>query len=199
MTVQEFWTLCQRPENRSRIIELLRGEVIELPIPYHKHGVVCARMGFLLDEYAHRVGLGYILLGCVGTILPHPPPSVLGPDVAYHTHATADGESDTGWVETIPVLVVEVVSANDDPAVTDAKIREYLTNGVEVVWQVDCEERNVTVYRPDKPMEVIKQDGDLTGGDALPGLSIKVADLFRLPGDRPPAPPATPPQPPAAP
>jgi Uma2 family endonuclease len=64
---------------------------------------------------------------------------------------------------------------------------------------VDYEERNVTVYRPDKTMEVIKEDGELTGGDELPGLSIKVTDIFRLPGDQPAAPPQPAPQPPAAP
>ena len=76
----------------------------------------------------------------------------------------------------------------------NAKIQEYLTNGVKIVWQVDYEERNVTVYRANQNMEVIREGGELTGGGDLPGLVIKVADIFKLPGDRPPASP----QPPAA-
>jgi hypothetical protein len=44
-------------------------------------------------------------------------------------------------------------------------------------------------------MEVVGDDGELTGGDDLPGLSIKVADLFKLPGDRA-APATAPPHPP---
>ena len=74
----------------------------------------------------------------------------------------------------------------------NAKIQEYLTNGVKVVWQVDYEERNVTVYRPDKMMEVVREGGELAGGDDLPGLVIKVADIFKLPGGGP-SPPASPP------
>jgi len=61
----------------------------------------------------------------------------------------------------------------------NAKVREYLTNGVKVVWQVDYEDRNVTVHRPNQIMEIIKEDGELTGGDDLPGLLIKVADIFK--------------------
>ena len=50
----------------------------------------------------------------------------------------------------------------------------------------------MTIYRPKRGIEVIKQDGELTGGDELPGLTIKVADLFTLPGERT-APPIQPP------
>ena len=184
MNVPQFWDFCQRPENRARILELLYGEVIELPIPYLKHGVVCARMGFLLDEYARRLGRGYVLLGCVGTILQHDPPSVLGPDVAYHAHWDSDADPLTGWANTMPELVVEAVSPNDNPTITAAKIREYLRNGVKIVWLVNCEERNVIALRPNQQVEVVGEEGELTGGEELAGLSIQVADIFKLPSER---------------
>jgi Uma2 family endonuclease len=69
---------------------------------------------------------------------------------------------------------------------------------VKVVWLADPELKTVTVYRSKDNLVVLKPADDLIGGDELPGFSCQVADLFRLPGDRP-AVPSPPPQPPAAP
>jgi Uma2 family endonuclease len=119
-----------------------------------------------------------------GVALSDDPESVLGPDAAYFTDVSKFEDLHPKWVDVPPVLVVEVSSPNDRPGRVNAKIQEYLTNGVKIVWQVDYEEQNVSVHRPNRSMEVIKKDGELTGGDDLPGLSIKVAELFKLPGDR---------------
>jgi Uma2 family endonuclease len=86
-----------------------------------------------------------------------------------------------------------VWSPNDRPGATNAKIREYLASGVKFVWLVEHEERCVTVYRPKQDMEVIGESGELTGGDDLPGLVIRVADIFKLPRERGAAPPPPPP------
>ena len=82
------------------------------------------------------------------------------------------------------MLAVEVLSPNDKMSEMNAKVLDYLTSGVKVVWVVDYEIRNVTVYRPDKMMVVFKRTDQLAGGEDLPGFSILVNDFFKLPGDR---------------
>jgi Uma2 family endonuclease len=59
------------------------------------------------------------------------------------------------------------------------------------VWLIDPEARNVTMYRRGKEPFVVEENQELTGEDVLPGLRCLVADFFRLPGDKPPAPPAS--------
>jgi Uma2 family endonuclease len=198
MTADEFWEFVHRRENEDRNFELIRGEVVEVSRPTKPHGAVTALVAFELQLYVRSIRKGYVVSNDSGIVIAEDPDSVLGPDVAYFTDANKLEDLHPKWGDVPPVLAVEVSSPNDRPGRMNAKIQEYLTNGVKVVWQVDYEERNVTVYRPGKNLQVIKEDGELTGGDDLPGLSIKVADIFKLPGDRqPPAPPApAPSQPP---
>jgi Uma2 family endonuclease len=190
MTADEFWDFVHRPENQDRDFELIRGEVVEVSRPTQPHGAVAANVAFELKLYVRATRKGYVIINDSGIVLGGKPESVLGPDIAYF--ATSDKFEDIHpkWGEIPPVLVVEVASPNDRPGRTNAKIQDYLTNGVKVVWQVDYEERNVTVHRPNRSMEVVKEDGELAGGDDLPGLSIKVAELFKLSGDQPATPPA---------
>jgi Uma2 family endonuclease len=86
------------------------------------------------------------------------------------------------------VLAVEVLSPTDKPGEVNEKISDYLRAGVKVVWLADPEVKTITVYRPNHHHVILKPTDELAGGDELPGFSCKVADFFRLPGDRPPPP-----------
>lgn len=193
MTADEFWEFCHRPENENRSLELIRGEVIELPRPTRKHGIVACRIAMLLQECVSRVGRGYIATNDSGVILEEDPDTVVGPDVAYYTDATTFDEVHPKWGEEPPLIAVEVLSPGDRPSRVNVKVADYLRNGVKRVWLVDYEDRKVTVYRPDRPLDVLGETAELTGDEVLPGFACRVGDLFRLPGERPPEP-----QPPAA-
>jgi Uma2 family endonuclease len=196
MTADEFWEFVQRPENEDRDFDLIRGEVIELSRPTQPHGVVASLVAFELQVYARATRNGYVVSNDSGVVLGKKPDSVVGPDVAYFVDAQKFEDLHPKWAEIPPVLVVEVLSPNDVLSEVNEKIEVYLKNGVKVLWLVDYARHKVTIYRPNKTLTVIKEDGELTGGDELPGLSIKVADIFKLPADRPAAP--SPPQQPAA-
>lgn len=183
MTADEFWEFVHKPENLDRDFELIRGEVVEVSRPRKPHGIVVVRICSLLERYAENVGRGYVVTES-GVVLGESPATVVGPDAAYYDDVNKFEDLHPKWGDVPPVLAVEVWSPTDRPSRTNAKIREYLASGVKIVWQVDYEERQVTVYRPKQDMEVIGSDGELTGGADLPGLLIKVADLFKLPGDR---------------
>lgn len=191
MTADEFWEFVHRPENEPRYFVLIRGEVQEVPRPTKTHGIVQIRIGRYLEEWAEKVGRGYVAAES-GVVLTENPDTVAGPDVAYYTDADTFDEVPPKWGEVAPVLAVEILSPNDKMSRVNTRIREYLLSGTRVVWLVDYEERKVTVYRPDKLHDVIGEDGELTGGDDLPGLTVRLADLFRLPGQKP-SPPQQPP------
>ena len=76
-----------------------------------------------------------------------------------------------------PDLAVEVLSRSNTQREMQRKLREYLDADVRLVWFVDLETRSVTAYVPGGRSTVIA-DGELTGGDVLPGFSIPVASLF---------------------
>jgi Uma2 family endonuclease len=62
------------------------------------------------------------------------------------------------------------------------KVQQYLRAGIAMVWVVDGESRNVTVYRTGREPRVLEENEVLDGEDVLPGFTCAVADLFRLPG-----------------
>jgi Uma2 family endonuclease len=194
MTVDEYWDFVNLPANADRFFELRRGEVIELSRPNTLHGIVTSNVATELNLYARQVRKGFVTSNDAGVVLVERPGTVVGPDVAYFTDVTTFAEVTPKWAETPPVLAVEVLSPNDRPSKVNEKIEDYLKSGVKVVWLVDYEERKVTVYRPNRTLAVVKEAGELGGAEELPGLTIPVADFFRLPGDRP----AQQPQPPAA-
>lgn len=185
MTVDEFWDFVHRPENVDRSFELRRGEVVEMSRPRNPHCAATANLTRLLGNYSFDVGSGYVLSNDSGLVLAHEPGTVVGPDVAYFRETLKYDELNPKWGEIPPVLAIEVLSPNDRHALVNEKIEDYLQGGVKIVWLVDPEDKIVTVYRPDQSLKVMKRSDELTGGTDLPGLSLKVADIFRLPGDRP--------------
>ena len=80
------------------------------------------------------------------------------------------------------MLAVEVLSPNDRIGKITQRINEFLRSGICLVWLVDPEDRNVTVYRADRPSRVVEEDGELTGEEFLPDLRIRVAEFFFTPG-----------------
>jgi Uma2 family endonuclease len=188
MTVAEFWDFVHLPQNEDRWFELRKGEVVEMPRPTRRHGAVTNNIGRILGNYTFQVGRGYIVGNDSGVILEEDPGSVVGPDVAYFMDANTFEEMHPKWGEEVPLLAVEVRSPNDKPNALIAKVRDYLTNGVKVVWLVDYEDQTVSAFRPNRTPEVFSSDQQITGGDEVPGFTCTVADFFRLPGDTPPQP-----------
>jgi Uma2 family endonuclease len=86
------------------------------------------------------------------------------------------------FTERVPKLVVEVLSPSDSQGKVNRRIGQYLKRGVPLVWLVDPEVRIVTVYQPGKEFFTLEEADELTGEEVLPGLRLRVGDLFTLPG-----------------
>ena len=182
MTADEFFDFVHQPQNADRWFELVRGEVIELSSPTKPHGVVCMNVGFELTMFVRARKFGYVTSNDSGVILTHDPDTVRGPDVALYEDAAAWEELHPKYGEVPPILAVEVLSPNDRANRVLDKINDYLRTGVKLVWVIDPELRSVTVFAPGREPLAVTRDGELTGGDALPGLAVRVGDLFSVAG-----------------
>jgi Uma2 family endonuclease len=185
MTAEEFCDWVHEPAQDDKWFELVRGEVIELPPPRKPHGVVCIKVGAVLERYTMERGSGYVAGNDSGVILERDPDTVRGPDVALYEDADTFAELHPKYGEVPPRLAVEVLSPDDRASQVMEKINDYLRNGVSMVWVIDPATRKVTVHRPDRPQTQVGEDGELTGEDILPGFRCRVADFFRLPKDKP--------------
>lgn len=58
------------------------------------------------------------------------------------------------------------------------RTRQWLCYGVSLVWNVEPIRRQATVHSPSMPPVVLGPEDFLDGGELVPGLRIKVAELF---------------------
>lgn len=77
-----------------------------------------------------------------------------------------------------PDFVVELRSASDDLEPLQAKMREYLSNGVRLGWLINPQDRQVEIYRPDQPVEVLQSPPSLSGESVLPGFGLDLARIL---------------------
>lgn len=141
MTFEEFERLPDSPGK----LELLRGELIDVPPAKLKHNETserlfhrltailadahsrgeCDALGKVHHEMGYRVGDGW-----------------LQPDVSI-THA--DQRADDYYLGS-PALVVEVISDEKTADHVDGKIEEYSRNGAREIWVVYPVRKHVWVY-----------------------------------------------------
>jgi len=111
------------------------------------------------------------------------PRTVRKTDVAFIRSGRFPNEQlPEGYSRIPPDLAVEVVSPNDLWYEVTEKVQAYLKVGVRLVWVVDPPTRMVYIYRPDGSIALVREDGELSGEDVVPGFGCPVAAIF------PPAP-----------
>lgn len=145
MTAAEFYNFVHRPENRDRVFELERGEVIELSRPGKLHGFICANVAGMLGNFTFARKKGYVCANNAGIVVERDPDTVRGPDITLFEDVASIEEVEEKWGETPPCLSVEVLSPNDTSSKLIQRIREQIAFGVALIWVIDPEARTVTV------------------------------------------------------
>ena len=161
-------------------LELVNGHLVEKSMGVASSAVnrrVAKYLGNFVDE--HR--LGEVLDSEAGyQCFSHDPNRVRKPDASFvrNGRLPADGLPE-GWFRIPPDLAVEVVSPGDVAYDLQDKLADYRSAGIPLIWVVYPNRRTVHVYADGSEVpSVIHESDSLTGGDVLPGFSVKVADLF---------------------
>jgi Uma2 family endonuclease len=74
-----------------------------------------------------------------------------------------------------PDFVIELRSATDSLVSLQAKMQEYLENGVQLGWLINPADQQVEIYRPGQAVEVVHLPTELSGEAILPGFILPVA------------------------
>lgn len=182
MTATDFYDFVHRPENRDRVFELERGEIVEMSRPGKLHGLVCANIAFILGAFARARKKGYPCSNDTGVIVDRDPDTVRGPDVLFFEDVASIAEVQPRYAESPPLLAIEVLSPNDTFGKVNRRVQDQLRFGTRLVWIVDPDEQNVSVYRSGKETYVVESGEELTGEDVLPDFRCLVAEFFAFPG-----------------
>jgi Uma2 family endonuclease len=98
------------------------------------------------------------------------------PDVAYVSDRRL--QPSKGFVYGAPDLAVEIISPSERPAAIRRKLNIYLEHGVQQVWQVYPDNRQIVVNFHDGSAKTYGLNDTMSGGDLLPGFTLNVAKVF---------------------
>ncbi|MBD2137951.1 Uma2 family endonuclease [Anabaena sp. FACHB-1237] len=77
-----------------------------------------------------------------------------------------------------PDFVIELVSETDDVEDTQAKMQEYINNGLRLGWLINPKNKQVEIYRQNQEVEVLQSPPNLSGEDVLPGFILDLQPIF---------------------
>ena len=103
------------------------------------------------------------------------------PDVSWVEKTRWDNltvEQREKFIPLAPDFVVELMSLTDYLVNTQAKMVEYMDNGVKLGWLLNPKAKQAEVYRLGQEAELLENPRSLSGEDILPGFTLDLADIF---------------------
>jgi Uma2 family endonuclease len=178
ITAKEFAAL---PDDGKRY-DLVKGALVEMGRPKPRHGHLAIRLGSAVNVFVDSHNLGIVTTES-GYVLARDPDTVVGPDVAFLSKARLEKPDLDEYIPLAPDLAVEIVSPNDRAQEINDKVNAYLAAGTRLVWTLYPDSQEVHVHQGNGTIQVIKIDGVLDGGDALPGFTLPLREIFKGLGD----------------
>ena len=170
MTAEDLMNLPDEPLRH----ELLKGELLTMPLPKFEQMRVSANLTIILGQYARANQLGEV---CVegGYHLESDPDTVLGPDVSFIARDRI--QRPDGYFPGPPDLAVEVLSPGDRRGKVEKKLALWLEFGTRSVWLVNPRRRTVEVLRSTGERKLFHESDQLVD-ETVPGFSVKVSEIF---------------------
>ena len=159
-------------------VELVRGKVVHLMPPLFVHSICVRRLCDALSGWAERTKHGFVSVEA-SFLLSREPDVVRAPDVYFVTNEQLEGQDFNSYIVGAPLLAVEVKSKNETLDSLLDKAAEYLQAGSEQVWIVQPGRQRVLVLSQDESEISYRIGESISGGEALPGLDLPVAEVFR--------------------
>jgi Uma2 family endonuclease len=171
MTAEELGNLPDEPLRH----ELIKGELLTMPLPKREHMRISANLTALLWQHAKANRLGEVNAEG-GYKLESDPDTVLGPDVSFVSKDRI-GLSPEGYFAGPPDLAVEVLSPSDRRGKVEHKLSLWLEFGTRSVWLVNPRKRTVEVISTTGERKLLHETDELVD-ETVPGFRVAVSEIF---------------------
>lgn len=165
--------------NRSKsLCELVDGVLVRKTVGSYE-SYLGGELFRLISNFIHGKKLGWALPA--DGMLRLWPGAVRIPDACFISiDQTPDGKfpRDQRIADLFPDLAVEVLSPSNTPQEMADKLADYFQSGTRLVWLIDPATKSAEVHTATDQKQVVPPDGVLTGEPVLPGLEIRLADIF---------------------
>ena len=170
--------LLAMPDDGNRY-ELIQGELITMAPASAPHGGVTDRIGRRIGNFVEAYDLGNTYAAETGVFIERGPDTVRAPDYAFTSHERLAGEPlSSGYSETVPDLVVEVVGTDYRTTAVDGKTQMWLDAGVRLVLVAYIATQEIVAHHNDGNVQRFGIGDSLTCEPVLPGFACPVADIF---------------------
>jgi Uma2 family endonuclease len=166
-----------RINEEGHLCELVDGALVEKPMGL-RESVIAGRLVRRLEEFVESHDLGVVTTP--DGMMQLRPNLMREPDAAFLPWDQFPGRvvSREAAPLVCPSLAVEVLSPSNTDREMERKRGEYFAAGTRLVWIIDPDERNVTVYRSPTDHRVLAESDTLDGEDVLPGFTLAIRVLF---------------------
>jgi Uma2 family endonuclease len=160
--------------------EIIDGNKVEMPPMSATSSVLAFRLAHRISSFSVPANLGEAFSEILFN-LRLPQGRNRRPDVAFVSYERWPKNRSippvNAW-DVVPDLCVEVVSPTDLIEENRTKVAEYFQAGTRLVWVVYPHLQLADVFESRDRMRVVRCDGSLEGGEAIPGFSLPLAELF---------------------
>ncbi|MGL5075120.1 MAG: Uma2 family endonuclease [Waterburya sp.] len=182
VTPEQFEQLADA-EQLARLELTENGELIVMSPTGGTAGRKNSRLTQRVRNWADQDGTGEVFDSSTVFILPSG--ARRSPDVSWikleRWNQLTLAQQD-GFPPISPDFVIELVSPSDlkNQRYEDlqAKMQEYLDNGVQLGWLIEPKAKTVEIYRPGQTVEILNNPRTLSGEDILPGFSLDLSEIF---------------------
>lgn len=171
---EQFYQLCHN-NDEWRLEQTAQGELIIMPPIGAISGNREADLNADLVIWNRQTKLGKVFSS--STIFTLPNGAKRSPDVAWIAKERWDAlplEEQEKFAKICPDFVIELGSRTDSLTQLQAKMEEYLANGVRLGWLIDPMSQQVAIYRPNQAVEIISLPTTLSGENVLPEFTLEL-------------------------
>ncbi len=176
-TDDEFFEFCQLNSD-MRIERSADKEITVMPPVGGDSGAASFDVLVQLGSW-NRVHAGRPFESSIGFVLPDG--AMLSPDASWvrrEVWAAILPADRKKFLRVCPDFIIEVKSPSDRPNVLQAKMEQWLSNGVRLAFMIDPETETAHIYRPGQEPEIVQGfDNELSGEPVLPGFRLDLREL----------------------
>ena len=178
LTDEQFYQLCIN--NRDlRIERNANGDLVIMPPTGGKTGNRNGRLIQQLFNWSDRDGTGIAFDSSTGFKLPNG--ANRSPDASWiplTEWETLTDKQQQRFLPLCPDFIIELLSPSDRLDKTQAKMQEYLNNGMILGWLINPQQQQVEIYRQGEEVEILNAPNSLSGESLLSGFVLNLQPVW---------------------
>jgi Uma2 family endonuclease len=178
LTDDQFYKLCRNNPD-LKFERNAHGELIIMPPTGGETGRRNTNLIIDVGNWNRRTKLGQVFDSSTCFKLPNG--ADRSPDVSWIRQDRWDAltlEQKEKFPPICPDFVIELMSPSDTLKTVQAKMQEYVDNGLQLGWLLNRKDRQVEIYRSDQTVESLRSPMSLSGETILPGFVLDLGFIW---------------------